>query len=586
MKLLKAKFEFKGLNELELHCLPQGEEVEWLEWMGEKLPTNNEWIQVRRLTSKGQMNNNEMVGFVPSAYVQEVDSNYRASVIFRSSKSVSSSLEWDDDEDDGVGYSAQSVDKAVVTNDTKPAAVTQPKELSKFTEDFRNVQLKKSVNPPIAASQNEEQNGRVLVPVKTSSMTFEDFLKSNEPIASRRGQDVPGISTRIAPSVSEKRAESPSSKGSPSPKRPSKRLSWFRKEPSDSSLIPATSPLKVSPSNDLNEWFDLYRGKLLTDPMPKERCIILAQIISCHRRPADRKFWYTIQVHLQGRQAPDNFLIYRLYDHFFELQTELLQAFPHESGTVGNKPRIIPYLPGPKMYISEKLAESRLEDLDRYVTLLLDSDGSRGMPRAISQCLLVQSFFVPSPHDILQHPYNGMSMDGKIKYWTGIDYGPVRSRSEATTAQCQGIMNRSHATIPSPSSPSKSRPLPPPPVMDTIESESPEDPPIRAKRLPVPANLIRLKVYHSANTATPKVCTVTQVPRCWPLSMVLAHLHGKHPKLAKTDLKPISFKELNESGNRRVNLPPRSEGSFDSDLSWIWCNFVMSKSEGNLLVLE
>ena len=60
---------------------------------------------------------------------------------------------------------------------------------------------------------------------------------------------------------------------------------------------------------------------------------------------------------------------YRSYSEFFDFQCDLLAQFPREAGSVKGHERIIPYLPGKKVFqrSDRRLAESRLAQIDCYM---------------------------------------------------------------------------------------------------------------------------------------------------------------------------------------------------------------------------
>ncbi|XP_066507074.1 SH3 and PX domain-containing protein 2A [Hoplias malabaricus] len=90
-------------------------------------------------------------------------------------------------------------------------------------------------------------------------------------------------------------------------------------------------------------------------------------------------------------------LIYRRYNHFFNLQMKLMDMFPDEGGQQNPNHRIIPSLPGKVNFgrsQSRDVAVRRLMHLDNYCRALLC------LPAHISQCEEVLKFFEPTPEDL------------------------------------------------------------------------------------------------------------------------------------------------------------------------------------------
>ncbi|XP_011270367.1 hypothetical protein, variant [Capsaspora owczarzaki ATCC 30864] len=56
----------------------------------------------------------------------------------------------------------------------------------------------------------------------------------------------------------------------------------------------------------------------------------------------------------------------RTYDEFFDFQCALLDHFPVEAGTTGQK-RVIPYLPGKKVFMTARVLLERQKELNEYV---------------------------------------------------------------------------------------------------------------------------------------------------------------------------------------------------------------------------
>uniref|UniRef100_A0A3B1J8H1 SH3 and PX domains 2A n=1 Tax=Astyanax mexicanus TaxID=7994 RepID=A0A3B1J8H1_ASTMX len=90
-------------------------------------------------------------------------------------------------------------------------------------------------------------------------------------------------------------------------------------------------------------------------------------------------------------------LLYRRYNHFFNLQMKLLDLFPEEGGERDPKHRIIPLLPGKVVFGRSQVrdvAVRRLKHLDNYCQALVR------LPSRISQSEEVLKFFEPKPEDL------------------------------------------------------------------------------------------------------------------------------------------------------------------------------------------
>ncbi|XBW36366.1 hypothetical protein QEN19_001944 [Hanseniaspora menglaensis] len=82
----------------------------------------------------------------------------------------------------------------------------------------------------------------------------------------------------------------------------------------------------------------------------------------------------------------------RSYEDFYNLQINILESFPEESGKVimadGNmSQRIVPFIPGPVPYVTEDITKKRLADLNTYVNELIN------LPNSISRSSNVLKLF-------------------------------------------------------------------------------------------------------------------------------------------------------------------------------------------------
>ena len=112
-----------------------------------------------------------------------------------------------------------------------------------------------------------------------------------------------------------------------------------------------------------------------------------ASVVGVHERTHNPKR-YTFQINLEWSDGNTS-SSFRSYSELFEFQCELLDAFPLEAGKDKNTERIIPYLPGKKLFrlSSRRLAEERLPQVNEYVQKLV------AMPENICTCDIVLRFF-------------------------------------------------------------------------------------------------------------------------------------------------------------------------------------------------
>lgn len=105
---------------------------------------------------------------------------------------------------------------------------------------------------------------------------------------------------------------------------------------------------------------------------------------------ADDNFWYIINAVMEdgGRWE-----LSRYYKDFYDLQINLIQEFPMESGNVKGYERSLPYMPGPVTYVTDSISSGRRANLDEYVKNLLK------LGPHIASGYLVRRFFAPRESD-------------------------------------------------------------------------------------------------------------------------------------------------------------------------------------------
>lgn len=119
---------------------------------------------------------------------------------------------------------------------------------------------------------------------------------------------------------------------------------------------------------------------------------------------ADDKFHFIVECRLSNGTHWD---LSRVYEDFYELQINLINAFPEEAGQQG-KPRILPYMPGPVKYVTDNISEGRRANLDEYLRDLL-----RLQPK-ITCSSLVRNFFAPRDGDYEVDP-NAVDLDAHAR---------------------------------------------------------------------------------------------------------------------------------------------------------------------------
>eukprot|EP01147_Barroeca_monosierra_P002792 gene2792-5637_t len=126
------------------------------------------------------------------------------------------------------------------------------------------------------------------------------------------------------------------------------------------------------------------------------RTVTNVELVDVQRRRIPSKHYvYVIEVTWSDGSV---MTIYRRYSQFFEMHVTLLEKFPVESGTdPGGAPRILPFLPGKKLFgrsHTHKVAQSRARTLAEYLKALIK------MPEKIMTSMCVLDFFDANAADI------------------------------------------------------------------------------------------------------------------------------------------------------------------------------------------
>ena len=118
---------------------------------------------------------------------------------------------------------------------------------------------------------------------------------------------------------------------------------------------------------------------------------------------ADDKYHFVVESTLADGSQWD---LSRIYEDFYELQINLIKAFPEEAGQTGQT-RTLPYMPGPVQFVTDKISEGRRENLDEYLHNLL-----RLGPHIV-RSQLVSGFFSPKGGDYEVDP-NAADSNGQV----------------------------------------------------------------------------------------------------------------------------------------------------------------------------
>ncbi|WPG99897.1 Hypothetical protein R9X50_00271700 [Acrodontium crateriforme] len=140
---------------------------------------------------------------------------------------------------------------------------------------------------------------------------------------------------------------------------------------------------------------------------------------------ADDKFHFIVECRLSNGAHWD---LSRVYEDFYELQINLINAFPEEAGQAG-KSRILPYMPGPVKYVTDNISEGRRSSLDEYLRDLLR------LPQKITGSSLVRNFFSPREGDYEVDPA-AVDVDSHAR--------PSETRDDRYSANSQGSNGTYH----------------------------------------------------------------------------------------------------------------------------------------------
>lgn len=97
------------------------------------------------------------------------------------------------------------------------------------------------------------------------------------------------------------------------------------------------------------------------------------------------RYWFHVRCELSNGEQRS---LCRYYEDFYDFQIRLLELFPAEAGRSSqNHKRILPFIPGPLTYVTDKITKKRQIDLNDYVKELIE------LPAYISHSQYVKRLF-------------------------------------------------------------------------------------------------------------------------------------------------------------------------------------------------
>ena len=135
------------------------------------------------------------------------------------------------------------------------------------------------------------------------------------------------------------------------------------------------------------------------------------------------RYWYWVRAIMEDGRHRN---LCRYYEDFYNFQITLLATFPVESGSTGEK-RILPFIPGPTIYVTDAIAEERKDDLDLYVRDLCL------LPSHVRTHELVKTFFAPREGDVESSRATNMAPQPSMT----TNSGSVERNSQTTSSSSQ-----------------------------------------------------------------------------------------------------------------------------------------------------
>ena len=118
----------------------------------------------------------------------------------------------------------------------------------------------------------------------------------------------------------------------------------------------------------------------------------------------------------------------RLYQDFYDLQIQLIAAFPVEAGTVKDTERTLPFMPGPVTYVTDNISNGRRANLDEYIKNLLK------LGPHITHSTLVKNFFAPRQGDYEIDPDVVAAEEHRLSQTSQQSSGPSQGDSRQSSA--------------------------------------------------------------------------------------------------------------------------------------------------------
>ncbi|OCK86038.1 hypothetical protein K432DRAFT_187253 [Lepidopterella palustris CBS 459.81] len=154
---------------------------------------------------------------------------------------------------------------------------------------------------------------------------------------------------------------------------------------------------------------------------------LLAPMKACVPRYcfADDIFWFIIECQMEDGR---HWELQRLYQDFYDLQIQLIAAFPVEAGTTPGSERTLPFMPGPVTYVTDNISNGRRANLDEYIKNLLK------LGPHITKSPLVKTFFAPRRDDYEIDPDVIAAEEYRLSQTSQHSSGPSQGASRQSSA--------------------------------------------------------------------------------------------------------------------------------------------------------
>ncbi|KAI7899382.1 uncharacterized protein BX663DRAFT_532872 [Cokeromyces recurvatus] len=132
--------------------------------------------------------------------------------------------------------------------------------------------------------------------------------------------------------------------------------------------------MAMSDHSIIDDYFSLKEEEI------RDQSIVISAYVDSYILEGNQ-YWFIVF----GKLANGKYrVLYRLYEDFYDFQINFLQEFPSEAGKL-DKPRILPYMPGPLNTVDNEITAERARDLSKYCEDLLK------LPKYLSESTWVQS---------------------------------------------------------------------------------------------------------------------------------------------------------------------------------------------------